>query len=289
MNYTYSATQYCNPDTATLDIFDDLINGQLNFICYHVTTSAKYPFVQIMLESAINEKSGKEHFIFPSVTIKKNDSNIANILLKRITGDLKKLRCKADSLIEANYKGIFSDNTNKMYALFDISSVDITCLHLFRITPTWFVLPIEIINHGHICDIPVSDEVTSLFTYIMPELGILYKDDEPYMLPDIAYTASDFKTAEFQTLFGPSKKDEHYTFYNSFYNSILESDTGTNAINRYALFLDNPNETLDKCLLTSEYEAFQPLSFHTLISNESKLESFSNSSNSSDNSKIMIL
>jgi hypothetical protein len=287
MNYTYSATQYCNPDTATLDIFDDLINGQLNFICYHVTSSAKYPFVQIMLESAINQKSGKEHFIFPSVTIKKNDSNIANILFKRIVNDLKKLRCKTDSLIEANYKGIFSDNTNKMYALFDISSVDITCLHLFRITPTWFVLPIEIINNGHICDIPVSDEVRKLFTYIMPELGILYKDDianEPYMLPDIAYTASDFKTAEFQTLFGPSKKDEHYTFYNSFLDSIISnSDTGINAVNRYALFLDNPNESQSKLLLTSEYEAFQPLSFHTLISNETKLESFSNSN------KIMIL
>jgi hypothetical protein len=287
MNYTYSATQYCNPDTATLDIFDDLINGQLNFICYHVTSSAKYPFVQIMLESAINQKSGKEHFIFPSVTIKKNDSNIANILLKRIVGDLKKLRCKTDSLIEANYKGIFSDTTNKMYALFDISSVDITCLHLFRITPTWFVLPIEIINNGHICDIPVSDEVRKLFTYIMPELGILYKDDianEPYMLPDIAYTVSDFKTAEFQTLFGPSKKDEHYTFYNSFLDSIISnSDTGINAVNRYALFLDNPNESQSKLLLTREYEAFQPLSFHTLISNEPELESFSNSN------KIMIL
>ena len=292
MDYIYLASQYCNPDTTILDIFSDLDNGQLYYICYHVTTNSKYPFVQIMLQL-----KHELDFTLPSVTLESLtlEQDISNIILNKIKTDLKHLRCNTNLLTEDNYKGIFSDN-NKAYALIDVSLVDITCLQLLRTSSIWFALPTEIININTICNIPISKEVIDLFTYVMPELGVLYKTNElkdQYLLPDIVYTSSTtVKQAEFQTLFGPSKEEIYYHFNSSFFD--LCKDEITKAINRFALFIENPiifdlelddikdiddieDIVYEKCgsstciliqsmniLLVKEYELFQPLSYHLL-------------------------
>jgi hypothetical protein len=252
MNYIYLASQYCNPDTSILDIFSDLDNGHLYYICYHITTNGKYPFVQIMLQL-------KDEFILPYVNLPninlpginlEQDQSICDIIFKKIKKDLTHLRCNTNLLTENNYKGIFSDN-NKSYALIDVSSVDITSLQLLRSTSLWFALPTEIININSICDIPISKEVIQLFTYVMPELGVLYKTNEfkdQYMLPDVVYTSSNtVKQAEFQTLFGPSKEEIYYHFNASFLDlskdeltNAVSDEPSTEAINRFALFIEDP-------------------------------------------------
>ena len=295
MDYIYLASQYCNPDTSILDIFSDLDNGQLYYICYHITTNGKYPFVQIMLQL-----KDELTFSLPSVTIESInlEEDISDIILNKIKIDLKKLRCNKNLLSEDNYKGIFSDNNNKSYALIDVSSVDITCLQLLRSSSIWFALPTEIININSICDIPISTDVIQLFTYVMPELGVLYKPNElndQYLLPDIVYTSSTtVKQAEFQTLFGPSKEEIYYHFNSCFLDLSKDELTKAEAINRFALFIENPiifglelddikdiddieDIVYEKCGLTSciiiqsmnillvkEYELFQPLSYHLL-------------------------
>ena len=301
MDHIYLASQYCNPDTSILDIFSDLDNGQLYYICYHITTNGKYPFVQIMLQ-LIDELG----FTLPSVTLVQED-NIGDLILNKIKTDLKKLRCNTNLLTDDNYKGIFSDK-NKTYALIDVSSVDITCLQLLRTSSIWFALPTEIININSICNIPISEDVVQLFTYVMPELGVLYKTNElkdQYLLPDIVYTSSTtVKQAEFQTLFGPSKEEIYYHFNTSFLDLFKDKLTkalqpwATEAINRFALFIENPiifdlelddikdiddieDIVYEKCGLTSciiiqsmnillvkEYELFQPLSYHLLTTEE---------------------
>ena len=297
MDYIYLTSQYCNPDTSISDIFSDLDNGQLYYICYHITTNGKYPFVQIMLQL----RDGLS-FNLPSVTIQSInlEQDISDLILNKIKTDFKHLRCNTNLLSEDNYKGIFSDN-NKSYALIDVSSVDITCLQLLRSSSIWFALPTEIININSICDIPISEEVIHLFTYVMPELGVLYKTNdlkEQYLLPDIVYTSSTtIKQAEFQTLFGPSKEEIYYHFNSSFLDLFKDELTKTEAINRFALFIEDPiifdlelddikdiddieDIVYEKCglttciiiqnmniLLVKEYELFQPLSYHLLDTN----------------------
>jgi len=302
MDYIYLASQYCNPDTSILDIFSDLDNGQLYYICYHITTNGKYPFAQIMLQL-----KDELEFILPSVTLENInlEQDISDIILNKIKIDLKKLRCNTNLLSADNYTGIFSDN-NKAYALIDVSSVDITCLQLLKSSSIWFALPTEIININSICDIPISKEVIDLFTYVMPELGVLYKTNdlkEQYLLPDIVYTSSTtVKQAEFQTLFGPSKEEIYYHFNSSFFDLSKDEmskalEPWTEAINRFALFIEDPvifdlelddikdiddieDIVYEKCgsstciiiqsmniLLVKEYELFQPLSYHLLSRN----------------------
>jgi len=303
MNYVYLASQYCNPDTTLLDIFSDLDNGQLYYICYHITKNGKYPFVQIMLQL-------KDEFSLPCVTLVQEE-DICDTILNKIKTDLKKLRCNTNLLSEDNYKGIFSDN-NKSYALIDVSSVDITCLQLLKSSSIWFALPTEIININSICNIPISNDVIQLFTYVMPELGVLYKTNalkDQYLLPDIVYTISTtVKQAEFQTLFGPSKEEIYYHFNCCFLDLSKDELTtntlepwATEAINRFALFIEDPiifdlelddikdiddieDIVYEKCglttciilqsmniLLVKEYELFQPLSYH-LLNNKNKIK-----------------
>jgi hypothetical protein len=283
MNYTYLASQYCNPDTNAVDIFSDLIDGQLNYICYHVTTNGKYPFIQVMLEM-----SNQNAFILPSVKINEDftNINIANMILRKIKAEFKRLKCNSEKITINEYKGIFIPSFRKsdqnVYALIDVSSTDISCLHLSKLSTTWFALPTEIININSVCNIPVSKSVCDLFTYMMPELGVLLNNESPYLLPDVVYTSSDdIKEAEFFSLFGPSKLGKYFHFCTSLSNFENKTDT----INRYALFIENPIQKgeveteletdiydqselciLDSCkVLVTEYESFTPLTYHTNI------------------------
>ena len=268
MNYTYLASQYCNPDITASNIFSDLTDGQLHFICYHVTKNGKYPFVQIMLELL------QGSFVLPSITIDKDftNKNIETLIFRKIKADLKRIRC---NLVTAEYKGIVSvnveSNNKNIFALIDVSSVDISCLNLSKSVTTWFALPTEIINLNSVYEIPVSNEVSNLFQNIMPELGVLMNNGSPYLLPDVVYTSSsDLKETEFRSLFGPSK------IGNFFHFCTLVSQSENN--NRYALFIENPilkreldaelDDENDLCILdnnnvlVTEYESFIPLSYH---------------------------
>jgi hypothetical protein len=262
-NYTYLANKCCNPDVNAVDIFDDLINGQLHYICYHITSNGKYPFIQIMLEL---DSQLEPQFVPPFVTIAKDftNENISTMLLRKIKMELKRLKCKTDLLTTSGYNGVFSfkDDSDKdnVYALIDVSSVDISCLNLSKSVTTWFALPTEIINIHSICDIPISKRVSYLFTYVMPELGVLYSTGlkrTPYLLPDVVYTISDnIKEAEFRCIFGPPV----FQFSSSF------SEKGLN--NRYALFMEDelcsPNILDNRVILVTEYESFTPLSYHVV-------------------------
>jgi hypothetical protein len=166
-------------------------------------------------------------------------------------------------------------NNKNIYALIDVSSVDISCIKLSTSVTTWFALPTEIINKNSVFEIPVSKDILNFFTHIMPELGVLYDISEktPYLLPDVVYTSSsDLKETEFQALFGPSKIGNYFHFCTRI--SQLEHN------NRYALFIENPifkmdsdleQDQIDQCIilnnhviLVTEYESFTPLSYHTI-------------------------
>jgi hypothetical protein len=268
MNYTYLVSQYCDPKINASDIFSDLIDGQLHYICYHVTQNGKYPFVQIMLELL------QDSFVLPSITIDKDytNKNIETLIFRKIKADLKRIKC---NLVIAEFKGILNvnieSNKKNIYALIDVSSVDINCLNLSKTVTTWFALPTEIININSVYNIPVSNKVSNLFQNEMPELGVLMNNGMPYLLPDVVYTSSpDLKETEFRSLFGPSKIGDFFHFC----TSVCETENN----NRYALFIKNPilkteldidlEYQNDLCILdntlilVTEYESFIPLSYH---------------------------
>jgi hypothetical protein len=185
----------------------------------------------------------------------------------------------------------------------DVTGTDIRGLQLQRSNLSWFVLPSEIINNKHVCDIIIEEKVIDLFTTV-PQLSLLTNTEtnKPFVLPDVVYTGGcDYKTAQFRSIFGVSKKKEYeqlraYYYFNRDMKDVKQEQTDEkSAINRYALFMEGKihietNKSLslidtvidnlypEPCIiigysgdhlqvpdvLVREFENFYPLSYHVI-------------------------
>lgn len=278
----FTANQYL-----TSDILYEYFNqtGILKYICYHITTDVKYPFLQIMLEKTpFCNNIIKEEFVLPSILFKKETTNYKELILNDVIKSLNRIGCKVEQIEQDAFKGVLVDIDNNCYGLVDLSKIDIKYLELKRTSSTWFVLPTEIVNIQQVCNIPVSEKVVELFTYKKPELCVLYKLDtnECYMVPDVGYTCSDYKISELQLIFGPPKElfDDKmgYWFFTSFDAAINKQEIKNGkekvGINRIAVFIDNKDCIIQNPNIYSRnLESFHPMSIHPFI-NEGKREPY---------------
>lgn len=304
MNYTYFIESNVEAKEET---FDTLTAPFLYILCYHVTTEAKYPFIQFLIDKIpFCNNLIQEQFVLPYI-ISDGDSSqpVDKLVLERIKLSLEQMNCETDKVTNEMYKGIFYDTFNIAYALVNITEINISALELGRNTTSWFILPSEIVNNRSSCNIPIDENIVNLFTS-MPQLGLLTNTETmiPYMLPDAVYTGSEYKRAQFQSIFGVSKRREwdhcesYYYFYNDI-NDIMSSVEwqSMDAINRYALFTEGKvyyndlpiteaiihhnypepciiigsnqqTETRKPNVLVKEFSSFFPLSYHLLNKRE---------------------
>jgi hypothetical protein len=240
--YTYLIEQNTTQSLTNVDILNHNSNifGKviLNILCYHVTQNSKYPFIQVLLEkkpfltSFIPEK-----LELPIVTISKVDSesDYPVTIIEKIKGLLPAIGCDGSKLTRDAFKGLISDSNEHIYALVDISDVDIFRISITRNTPIWFALPTEIMNVRSICNIPIDVRVSELFLN-MPQLAILNKLDtqnmitmsDTFPLPDAIYNGSYLKQTEFRSVFGTSKDavysscGEYYYYFRIFEDAVKE-------------------------------------------------------------------
>ena len=245
-NYSYFIETLLTKNIGTADILKNNANmygqGILHILCYHVTKNSKYPFIQFLLEKLpycndiIQEKLVLPILTIPNAnenTILDDDYSIA--IINKIKGLLPALGCDGSKLTCDSFKGLLSDQNERIYALVDISAVDIFRISITRNTPIWFALPTEIMNVKSICNIPIDDDVNELFLN-MPELSILRKFDienvfpvgDVFPLPDAIYNGSYLRQTEFRSVFGTSKQkiysscDEYYYYFRLFEDAIKE-------------------------------------------------------------------
>jgi hypothetical protein len=269
MEYKYLLEEKANKNLS----FNDIVNESgiciLNIICYHVETQYKYPFLQFMMEKIpFCNNVVKEQVTLPYIYLRDPESDIEETVLQRVKSGLDIIGCDYNRVTNDMYKGIlFGDDCGTPYALVNITGIDIYGLNFMRQTTCWFVLPSEIINTKKVCNIDIDKEVTHLFTDV-PYLGLLFNKEtnDPYIIPDAVYTGSEIKKAEFQSIFGNTKKKvydscgEYYFFYRSFSDAVKDGgwlkvgdsnkigdriivDNNSNkyiagCINRYALFVE---------------------------------------------------
>jgi hypothetical protein len=228
--YTYFLESISNNNIEARDITNnDSFHNFLYILCYHVTDTTKYPFLQFMMEKIpFCNNFIKEQFTLPFVLF--NDStNIEEFVIDKVKTSLKNIGCDNTKITNEMYRGIVVDQSDvsRAYALVNITGIDISGLCLCRNSPIWFVLPSEIINTKSICNIDIDEEVTELFTNIT-HLGLLSDPvtSRTYILPDVAYTGGEFKSVEFSSVFGNIKSKEYdscgeyYYFYKSFKDAI---------------------------------------------------------------------
>ena len=219
-NYSYFIETLLTKNIGTADILKNNANmygqGMLHILCYHVTKNSKYPFIQFLLEKLpyCNDII-QEKLVLPMITISNTnvDDDYSITIINKIKGLLPALGCDGSKLNCDSFKGLLSDQNERIYAVVDISVVDIFRISITRNTPIWFALPTEIMNVRSICNIPIDDDVSELFLN-MPELGVLRKLDienmfpvgDAFPLPDAIYNGSYLRQTEFRSVFGTSKE-----------------------------------------------------------------------------------
>lgn len=225
--YTYLIKNQVTQDL----LMDDIIGSKIHILCYHVTkTAGKYPFIQIMMEKKHNMFPNVEQFVLPIINVSSDtNTNLSKLVLQRVSSGLQELGCNPSVLNENDaFVGLLNANS-KLYALVEISAVDIYRIGISRLNNTWFALPTEIMNTQSICNIPIDDEVTHLFLS-MPELGMLHNplSNSVYPLPDAVYTGSYLKQVEFSSVFGMPKRQiysscgEYFYFHRIFEDAVRE-------------------------------------------------------------------
>lgn len=269
MEYKYLLESKANKNLE----FSDIINQNgvciLNILCYHIENQYKYPFLQFMMEKVpYCNNIVKEQITFPCIFLRNSSSIIQNVVLEKVKSSLDVLNCDYNNLTEDMYKGIlFGEDLLTVYALVNITGIDILGLNFMRQTTSLFVLPSEIINTKKVCNIDIDIDVINLFTDT-PKIGFLINPNtnNNYILPDAVYTGNEIKQVEFNSIFGNNKTKiydncgEYYYFYRSFYDAIKDggwlkegnsnkiydriiAENNSNkyivgGINRYALFVE---------------------------------------------------
>jgi len=237
----YKVEQNANSNLRVEDIYINAANiyeeTDINIfyiLCYYINKDSKYPFLEFMLEkvSCSNEWM-TERFILPYILITNTEKSIEELVTDKIQKCLKHLGYSEPVLSSAElYKGLVYDKNNKIYAMVNITDLDIhkQCeYYLSRKSACWFVLPTEIINNMEICNIPVEQEVVDLFTSV-PSLGLLtnVETDSYYLAPDVAYTGDEMRKVKFAYIFGERKRKiyetggEYYHFYKHFKDAVKD-------------------------------------------------------------------
>jgi hypothetical protein len=257
MEYTYFLEKLANQNISIDKLYSDKLysdklysdklykESQTNIVyilCYHVINTAKYPFLQFMMEKIpYCNNLIKEKFTLPFIMYNDKSITLQQLGLDKVRNSLYSICCDGNKVTDSMYKGIFYDTSENPYIVIDITGIDIYGLNLSRNTLTWFILPSEIVNTKKICNIEVDDEVTQLFTEI-PELCLLTnpKTDATFIIPDAVYTGGEHKQVEFNSIFKNNKTKEYdtcgeyYYFYKTFGNAVKEGgwikSGGTNKI-----------------------------------------------------------
>lgn len=202
----------------------------MHIICYHIWNENKYPFIQFMLEKEEN------NLHFPFIEIHANTyQNIEKLITEKIYKGLEECTDHSLYIKKINYKGLINDSYEKVYALVDISDINIRHMHYTSSSlkknnsQVIFALASEIINVGSVYDIKINQNIKDLF-YDIPELGILHdpRTKKTYPLPDAIYSGSSLDNAIHSSFFGPSKKyiptlkKSCYYFDTQFENAYLD-------------------------------------------------------------------
>ena len=228
--------------------------GIVNIIPYSINKRVKYPFIEFILnknrefykDNIVTDLNFYRFFYMNSIDILENCNKLLNANFRHVI---------KDESVDFNkyYKGyIANENNNIVYLFYDCTEVnkDSTVTNLYNM---WITLSEEICRKRS-CDIPIDSAVGDFFTNNSSFLYLRDENGNSYELPDIGYTGSSLKNAEFRSVFSntSSNIDEifgPYYYFTNYEHAIQDakeekSKVSTNIINYgglnlYALFKVN--------------------------------------------------
>lgn len=232
----------------------------VNILAYEIDNQGKIPFMKFILTKTLDEK-----LILPIISIFRelNTEEFVSYTKFCLYGLLLHNDFEVfNRTIEFNG---FYEYDGKLYIFFDITKCIIKLNNTYRSSNIWFVLLDEIVNHKHICNIKIDNEISDFF-FNNEEFCFIYdKTNSKYEVPSVAYVGKKAEMLNFTYTFGEPKKNKNSIlganyYFTDFYNAVsdciensINSDKYTNfGVVRFAIFtgcvkyIDNyPNDDID--------------------------------------------
>ena len=216
---------------------------------YTINTSCKYPFLRFVLCN-----NGFNNLTLPNLPI---SNSIEKHNLERYSKVFLSTILQIYDFEEFNRKIIFDgfyECDSELYLFYDITTLfdDLNIDETYLSNTVRFALTDEIVNHKHICNIPIKDE-TSDFFINNSSINYLYNENnEPYEIPVVGYVGKQTpEKINFVFTFGEIAKNKSailgpYFYFTDFYNAINQGNSSQDnehgrsnkgGIIRFALFV----------------------------------------------------
>ncbi len=240
--------------------------GKVYLVPYCVNTCGIYPFMQFIThyfgtftenEEFKNIIKFYEFFYSPLVNIMENSNKLLNLALIHLTNgtitDFSKY-----------FKG-YVNKSDDVYLFYDLTEINKDST-VTNINHTWLLHSCEIFDK-YSYNTSIDSIVTDFFTEHYAFMYLRDENNELYQLPQIGYSGSSFKNAEFRSVFGnPSSSDEEsifgkYYYFTDYSTALEEAKSEKNVIgkerkygglNRYALFKGKTTSFTDFSVKVSE-------------------------------------
>jgi len=270
--YRYNAIKYLY---STVDELLDVGQTYKVSICaFEVDNQHKYPFLKYLLykNKAINKCQFPPFYITrdKSKDIMTKATNIVNQLLVNL----------AQAPEQYVFNGFKVFDNNNIYMFFDVTECAIKHVELLWSTNNiWFAIIDELVNTKSICNISIDECATNLFVKTNELCYLQNRQNENYILPEIAYVARDEAKLHFTFVFGVSKSLNSsmlgaYYYFTNYKNALIthlpaDDEPASNVsqnlfsrgIVRFALFIEKPkmiqnlpNDPIDNSEIKKERE-----------------------------------
>ena len=240
-------------DALRLNVDDFTTNyfyGKVYLVPYCINTIGLYPFIQFIShysgtftenEEFKNIIKLYEFFYTPFVNIMESSNKLLNLALLHVTNS-----------VVTDFSKYFKGCMNKsddIFLFYDLTELNKDST-VTNINHTWLLHSCEIVDK-YSYNTPLDNIITDFFTEHSYFLYLRDENNELYELPQIGYSGSSFKNAEFRSVFGnPSSNDEEsifgkYYYFTDYTTALEEAKSEKNVIgkerkygglNRYALF-----------------------------------------------------
>lgn len=243
MYYNYMVTNFLIKDPNLFNTINEY--SQVILCVYRINKNGKYPFIQYLLSN-----NGYDILSLPVLPVftSFNKEKLVSYSKVFLSGILQVDDFKSFNE-DIQFNGYYEFEQN-VYLFFDITDYELNINDTYSSSPITFVLPDEIINHGNMCNIPISKNTIHFFI-TNNSINYLYDEkNQVYENPIVGFVGkSTPNKVNFTYIFGESSKNKSeilgpYYYFTNFNYAIRQGGWSPDYNPQYInnnLITDNEN------------------------------------------------
>lgn len=241
--YNFGIKNFLTKDSS---MFYDIASYSKICLCiYKVNTNGKSPFLEFLLLNNGYGLLNLPNIPFSNSIDKDNLVSYSKVFLSGILN----ITIFEDLNNNLSFDGFYEYKEN-LYMFFDITKCNINIDETYSASHTRFALVDEIVNHKHVCNIPIWVETIDFFIKNESINFLFDENNERYETPIVGYVGK--KTPEllnFTYIFGESRQDKLHIFGSNYYFTDFN-----NAVKQAGWSNDNkPEYSFNKLITDNEH------------------------------------